>query len=397
MDDPTQVPPGAGGDPPHEIVPAPPGAPSGVSTPERVEWPAPGGWPMAPDTIAVDGEAERAERGLWIWLGIVAVALVASVLFGEAQFGLFAAAGGTFAVAHAVERVPRWRLLHRFLNVIVTVGGALLFAGVVRFLRTTTLPPFERNVGIVASLLAIVASLALLLRPVVDLLVRSMFRGAASTPVTRLAARIVTLALLMSAPLWVAFRGMLALDLLKDMDLGGSSLWGSLIGLALLSLGGVGTFVRRTPAEAIARLGLCRFAPRDLLWLPLGVAGLAVLNTAIEWAQKTWFPAQWAFDQHVVGLMAGDLSRAETVMLGVSAGFGEELAMRGALQPRLGLALTALLFAALHVQYSWTGMGTIVLFGLALGLVRMRSSATTAIAIHAIYDMIAAFGAQQGR
>jgi hypothetical protein len=65
------------------------------------------------------------------------------------------------------------------------------------------------------------------------------------------------------------------------------------------------------------------------------------------------------------------------------------------LQPRLGLALTALLFAALHVQYSWTGMATIVVFGLALGFVRMRSNTTTAIAIHALYDIIAALGAQQ--
>lgn len=206
----------------------------------------------------------------------------------------------------------------------------------------------------------------------------------------------VAIAMLIAAPLWVAFRGMLALDMLRDMDLGGSSLWGSLIGLTLLSLGGVGVFVRRSPAEAFARLGLRPPATGDLLWIPFGVLALTGLNSGIEWAQRTWFPAQWAFDQRVVGMMAGDLSRWESVMLGVSAGFGEELSMRGALQPRLGLVLTALLFAALHVQYSWTGIGTIVLFGLALGLVRMRASTTTAIVIHAVYDMIAALAARQG-
>jgi len=386
MDEPTQVTPGSPADPP----PATRGAPDPGVTPGLLDPAAP--WP--PPTVVIDAHAERAERGLWIWFGIVAVALVASVLFGEAQFGIFAAAGGSFAVAHAVERVPRWRLLHRFLAGIVTVGGALLFAGVVKFLLPAPIPALERQAGIAASVFAAAASLALLSRTVVDGLVRMMFRREVSTAVTRLAARIVTIALLMCVPLWVTFRAMLTLDMLDGMDLGGAALWGSLLGLGLLSLGGVGVFVTRTPAEALVRLGLRPFATRDLWWIPLGVAGLAALNTGVEWAQKSWFPAQWSFDQRVVGLMAGDLGRFETVLLGVSAGFGEELAMRGALQPRLGLVLTALLFAALHVQYSWTGMLTIVLFGLGLGFVRLRSSTTTAIVIHAIYDMIAAFGAQ---
>jgi len=43
------------------------------------------------------------------------------------------------------------------------------------------------------------------------------------------------------------------------------------------------------------------------------------------------------------------------LLLGLSAGIGEEITLRGALQPKLGLALTSLLFAALHVQYSWYG------------------------------------------
>ncbi|MFI5370346.1 MAG: CPBP family intramembrane glutamic endopeptidase [Candidatus Eisenbacteria bacterium] len=355
-----------------------------------------GDFRLAP-ALGPDPAAAEAELGLWVWFGIVAVAFAISVLFSETQLGLLAAAGGTFAVAHAVDRVERWRLLHHFLAGIVTAGGVVLCIATARFIAGTPLPALERHLGVAASIVAALGSAALFARPVVDALVRRLFRGAPSTHVTRLAVRMVAIALLMAAPLWVTFRGMLALDMLHDMDLGGSSLWGSLIGLTLLSLGGVGVFVRRSPVEALARLGLTPPAGRDLLWIPLGVLALAGLNGGVEWAQKTWFPSQWAFDQRVVGMMAGSLTRIQSVMLGVSAGFGEELSMRGALQPRLGLVLTAVLFAALHVQYSWTGMCTIVLFGLALGLVRMRSSTTTAIAIHAIYDMIAAFGAQQAR
>ena len=374
MDDPTQVPPGD-------------------SEPMGGPFPSLGDGPVMP--AASDSGIERALRGLWIWFVIVGLALVASVWFGEGELGLLAAAGGMFAVAHAVDRVPRLRLLHHFLAGIVTLGGTLLCIAIARFLQTSPLPPLERRAGVAISVVAAGGSAVLFYQPVADALVRALFRGATSTHVTRLAARMVTLAFLVAGPLWVTFRAMLELDMLNDMNLGGSSVWGSLIGLTLLSLGGVGAFVRRSPHEALTRLGLGAFTTRDLAWVPVGVVALTGLNSGIEWAQRSWFPAQWAFDQRVVVLMAGRLSRLETVLLGVSAGFGEELSMRGALQPRLGLALTALLFAALHVQYSWTGMSTIVLFGLALGFVRMRSSTTTAIVIHAIYDIIAAAGAQQ--
>jgi hypothetical protein len=342
-----------------------------------------------------DPGIERAVRGLWVWFAIVGLALIASVGLAEGELGLLAATGGLFAIAHAVDRVPRLRLLHHFLAGLVSLGGALLCIGIARFLQSSTLPALERHVGLTISVVAAIVSGTMWYQPFADALVRVLFRKTVSTQVTRLAARMVTLALLASGPLWVTFRAMLALDMLNDMDLGGSSVWGSLIGLTLLSLGGVGAFVVRTPREAIVRLGLGPLRTRDLLWIPIGVLGLAGLNSGIEWVQKGWFPAQWAFDQRVVTLMAGRLSQVETVLLGVSAGFGEELSMRGALQPRLGLALTALLFAALHVQYSWTGMATIVVFGFALGFARMRSSTTTAIAIHAIYDIIAALGAQQ--
>jgi hypothetical protein len=373
MDDPTQVPPD---DFVWESAPA-----SSFETGTPPPGPDPG--------------IEQALRGLWVWFVIVGLALIASVWLGEGELGLLAAAGGMFAVAHAADRVPRLRLLQHFLAGIVTLGGMLLGIAIARFLQSSPLPPIERRAGIVISVLATGGSAVLFYRPVADQLVSLLFRGAVPTHVTRLAARMVTLAFLAAGPLWVTFRAMLALDMLNDMDLGGSSVWGSLIGLTLLSLGGVGTFVRRSPREAIERLGLRRLASRDLLWLPVGVLVLTGLNSGIEWVQKTWLPAQWAFDQRIVVLMAGRLTRVQTVLLGVSAGFGEELSMRGALQPRLGLVYTALLFAALHVQYSWTGMGTIIVFGLTLGLVRMRSSTTTAILIHAVYDIIAALGAQQ--
>ena len=91
-----------------------------------------------------------------------------------------------------------------------------------------------------------------------------------------------------------------------------------------------------------------------------------------------------------------EIPRVETLLLGVSAGVGEELAMRGALQPRFGLIGTSLLFAVLHVQYSPIGILTIAALGMLLGLIRKRTSTSTAIAVHVLYDIVAALGIQHG-
>ncbi|HEV2106424.1 MAG TPA: CPBP family intramembrane glutamic endopeptidase, partial [Candidatus Eisenbacteria bacterium] len=81
---------------------------------------------------------------------------------------------------------------------------------------------------------------------------------------------------------------------------------------------------------------------------------------------------------------------AVSLLLGTSAGVGEELVVRGALQPRAGVLAAALLFACGHVQYTWFGMLTIALLGVLLGVIRLRAGTTTAIVVHATYDVFAA-------
>ena len=336
------------------------------------------------------------ERGLLIWLAIAIVALGVSLLAQQAEFGAFAIVAGLFAVAHAVDRDPRWLLLHRFLAGFVPSGGVAFFIGIMLFLHNSGAPSAINRFGIALSALCGVACASMLFRRVAVLLVRVLFPGTRSTSTARLAARFVAIGLLSCVPLYIAFRVMLAQGLLADMDFGERSLAGSLVGFILVSLGGVGLFVGRGWRETFDRLGLQRLGLVDLLVLAAGVAVMIGLNSGFEWVQKTWLPADYAFDRRVVGLIAGQLSRNETLLLGVSAGVGEELSMRGALQPRLGLARTSLLFAALHVQYSWFGMLTIMVFGLALGLVRKTRSTTTAIAVHGVYDVLAAFSAQSG-
>ncbi len=75
--------------------------------------------------------------------------------------------------------------------------------------------------------------------------------------------------------------------------------------------------------------------------------------------------------------------------IAVSAAVGEELLFRGAAQPRLGLFTTALLFTAVHTQYTVSPARLQVLIvGLLLGLARRRGNTTTAIAVHAAYNFV---------
>jgi membrane protease YdiL (CAAX protease family) len=78
------------------------------------------------------------------------------------------------------------------------------------------------------------------------------------------------------------------------------------------------------------------------------------------------------------------------VLLAVSAGVAEEVLFRGALQPRLGLLLTSLLFTATHLQYGLSiVLAVILLGGLSLGLLRKYANTTTAILCHVTYDLLA--------
>jgi membrane protease YdiL (CAAX protease family) len=151
----------------------------------------------------------------------------------------------------------------------------------------------------------------------------------------------------------------------------------------------VGFLVRRDFHATLERLGLKRLTWLHVGIILLGVTGLLLLNKGADWLQQRAFPELWKRDQDFNQALAGGLSPMQAVLLGMSAGIGEEITMRGALQPRLGLLLTSLLFASLHVQYSWYGMVVIFVLGMVLGVIRRRTSTTAAMAVHVLYDIVA--------
>jgi len=333
---------------------------------------------------------ELSPPGFFPWLAIVFTLGLAALLLGQTDTALLIAVAGLFITAQGADAHEDWRLVHLLVSWIPSASGVVFLGTLAGILMRSDFPPPMRiAVSAIAGGGALLCFLGWL-PPVGDLLSRALFRDGPPNLTRKLAARLVLFSLLLAPSAWFAVRGLLASALEQPnllVTTGGLS--GSLVGYVMLAFGSVGWLVRRSWREALDRLGLRGLRSADALVIPLGVAALWVFNTGSEWIQRTMFPALWAGDQHFTQVLAHSMGAGQMLLLGVSAGVGEEITMRGALQPRLGIVLTSLVFASLHVQYSWYGIVSIFVFGIILGAIRQRSSTTAAIAVHGLYDMLA--------
>jgi membrane protease YdiL (CAAX protease family) len=163
------------------------------------------------------------------------------------------------------------------------------------------------------------------------------------------------------------------------------------IPLVILAFIGVGLFVRRSPREAAKRLGWV--APRGKRWWLVAVLGIFVflaVAAGIEWVGNKLSPSS---QQQVTNATNVLFSRFNNpfgvILLGLLPGIVEETLFRGALLPRLGIVVTAVLFAALHTQYALT-FATLDVFvlGIGLGWLRVRSGSTLPCMVtHAGYNI----------
>jgi membrane protease YdiL (CAAX protease family) len=153
---------------------------------------------------------------------------------------------------------------------------------------------------------------------------------------------------------------------------------------------GVGFLTRRNIGQTVQRLGLYWPGWR---WL-LGSAGIAVLlvifGTVFDQVMTRLTPQQSQDIQQASDQLLRNVNGyGPAIALALAAGIGEEILFRGALLPRLGNSMSALLFAALHAQYA-ISLATLEIFilGLVLGWLRRRAGTTGAIVAHSGYDMI---------
>ncbi len=148
----------------------------------------------------------------------------------------------------------------------------------------------------------------------------------------------------------------------------------------------------RTLGAALQRLGLVVPTWRQVL-AAIGLALLMVAGSMLldKGIGQLWTAMGWprtdnaAFEK----LLGAAVSIPGAVLIGITAGLGEEMVVRGVLQPRLGILLSNLFFASLHAfQYGFDALLSVFVVGLILGIVRARSNTTTSSIVHGTYDFV---------
>jgi membrane protease YdiL (CAAX protease family) len=157
---------------------------------------------------------------------------------------------------------------------------------------------------------------------------------------------------------------------------------------------GVGIFIRRSLPLTAERLGVVRPA-----WWHLALAGAAIgvlfaVGTGSEVVSHALTPDVAdrvdRTTEHIFGGLANPVGIATVAVL---PGICEELLFRGALQPRIGIVLTAILFTSIHTQYGVSFVAlAIFLLAIALGLIRKYVNTTASCVAHAGYNVLGGFG-----
>jgi membrane protease YdiL (CAAX protease family) len=120
------------------------------------------------------------------------------------------------------------------------------------------------------------------------------------------------------------------------------------------------------------------------------VASFAVAALAGYAAQQLEPGLNEALDEVVNQMTAQVQNPLGAVILGASAGIGEEAIFRGALQPRYGLVIPSILFALLHGPQYGFNLTLLGLFGVSviLGLEHKYVNTTASMITHALFNAI---------
>jgi hypothetical protein len=355
--------------------------------------PPPDPWELAapPSPAALDARLGRIASGLAVWLVLLLAFGVGSLLFRMEELAIMVVLAGLFVVSQAADVDPQWSILHYAVAwVVPAIGlGVTFTVGLQVFSQSDTSEQL-RMLMVPALVVAAAVCVVTALPPVANAMAAALFRAERPSHTLRLASRITVIVLVLAVPGWFALRSVFEEMLETSISLvDRASLEGQLVGYVLVALAAAGFLIRRDLRETLERLGLGGISARQLGVVAVGVAVLYGINAGADVIQQSLFHDLWESDHHVNQMIASGLGGGKVALLGVSAGIGEEITLRGALQPKLGLLMTSLLFAALHVQYSWFGIGVIFVLGLILGTIRMKTNTMVAMAVHAAYDVMA--------
>jgi len=162
------------------------------------------------------------------------------------------------------------------------------------------------------------------------------------------------------------------------------SLW------VIAALLGVGFAIRRTWSDTRQRLGLS--IPKiDEIVTGIAVgAALFIAQIAFISVWLSLFPENATEQSVAAQAMTNAINTLPLALLiAVTSSIGEEIIMRGALQPIFGAWVISIFFALLHSQYLFTPIALFI-FGLSMALARLRSeyNTSTAIIAHFVYNAL---------
>jgi membrane protease YdiL (CAAX protease family) len=169
---------------------------------------------------------------------------------------------------------------------------------------------------------------------------------------------------------------------------------------AVVGVAAVGPGVRRGAADTLRRLGLLPLSPA--WWgaaVAIGVLLIPAADHLIPTLDRLSPSDCMVQQQQVLQSLSGETRTAlEQIGIAVAAGVGEEMLFRGALQPRIGILLSTLLWASFHLQYTCHGLPAapqliIVALGFVFGALRRFGGLWAAIIAHAVYDATILLGA----
>lgn len=162
----------------------------------------------------------------------------------------------------------------------------------------------------------------------------------------------------------------------------------NVIFFVLVAYVAVGTNIYRTPGEAHRRLGLSM--PK---WTDVVIGAAAVLPTLMLSMLGSLLTLYFQPDlfedlgDTMEQMSAGTNVTLISILIFASAGVGEEILFRGAIQPRFGIILTSAFWALVHTQYQLTFVVLgLFLAGILFGLIRKYVGTTPAIIAHALYN-----------
>lgn len=163
-----------------------------------------------------------------------------------------------------------------------------------------------------------------------------------------------------------------------------------------IALLGVGIGVRRDLRQTLTRLGYGPVTLPQIGIAALFVAGALILSFASDYVFSMLQPQLYERVGDISSGLLGTQGQSLPsviflgLLVGLGAAFGEETLFRGAVQPVLGIILTSVLFASMHVQYG-PSVSLVFVFVLSVGfgLLRRKFNTTLTFIAHAAYNFCA--------